>query len=194
MMTLCRLLAVLAGLAIYLVRTSPSLAEIPAESAANYIRQLFDTSLRTNATPTLLCPQIEHFGRFAAGHAWRLLPPAERPRFADGFCDLAVEAVTRLRISFPGLQLELKQILPAAQDMVIASSTVTRPTRATPWPVDWQVAVSGDRLRLADIRLLGLSLGIFLRSLANAGTDDSASADLILARWRQALDRALPPK
>jgi ABC-type transporter MlaC component len=151
--------------------------------------------MRAGVTPTVLCPQIEHFGRFAAGHAWRLLPSAERLRFADGFCSLAVEAVTRLQVSFPGLHLELQQVVPAAQEMVIASSAVTRPMSATTWPVDWQVAANGDHLRLADIRLLGLSLGIFLRSLANAGTTaDSASADAILANWRQALDRALPPK
>lgn len=195
MMTLFRPLAVVAGLAAIVVLPKSLHAEIKAEVAANYIRHLFDTSMRQNANPAVLCPQVAQFGQFAAGHAWRLLPPGERPRLADGFCSLAVEAVTRLQRAYPGLRLELDRTLPAAQGMMVVSSLITRPFSAATWPVDWQVAAAGDDLRLADLRILGLSLGIFLRSLANAGTTaDPASADVILARWRQALDRALPPE
>ncbi|MDY0873375.1 ABC transporter substrate-binding protein [Dongia rigui] len=195
MMIPFRLLAVAAGFAALVVLPGSARAEIKAELAANYIRHLFDTSMRENANAAALCPSIAQFGRFAAGHAWRLLPPSERPRLADGFCNLAVDAVTRLHLTYPGLRLKLDRTLPAAQGMVLVSSSVTRPTDLATWPVEWQLATTGADLRLADLRILGLSLGIFLRSLANAGTTaDSASADVILARWRQALDRALPPK
>ena len=193
-MTLFRLFAVLAGLGLLAAGPSPSRAEIQAESAANYIRALFDTSMRTKAIPDHLCPHIAQFGRFAAGHAWRLMPAAERPRFSQGFCALAVEAVNRLQTTHPDLHLELGGASPAAQGMVIVSSAVKDRGMATPWPVDWQIAEASPGLRLADIRLLGLSLGIFLRSLASSGSTALPSAEGILAHWRQALDRALPPQ
>lgn len=193
MMTLCRLFAILAGLALLGTAPSTSRADIQAESAANYIRLLFDTSMRSDADPAFICPQIEQFGRFAAGHAWQLLPPDERSRFADGFCALAVDAVARLQLAYPGLELELGHVLPAAQGMVLVSTDVARPAKDAIWQVDWQVAAVNDHLRLADLRLLGLSLGIFLRSLANADvTRDSVSAEGILTHWRHALDRAFP--
>lgn len=195
-MTLSRLFVTLAAAAVLAAEPSLSRADIRQESAANYIRVLFDTSMRTQPAPDRLCPHVVQFGRFAAGHAWRLMTAAEQARFSQGFCTLAVEAVNRLQMAHPGLHLELAGILPAAQGMMMVSSTVEDRAWAGSWPVDWQIAEAGAGLRLADIRLLGLSLGIFLRSLANSGPADlsqeAPGADEILARWRQALDRALP--
>lgn len=198
MMTLCRLFAILAGLTALLAAPSAPRADIQAESAANYIRLLFDTSMRSVPDPAFICGEVAQFGRFAAGHAWQLLSSTERSRFADGFCDLTVDAVARLHLAYPGLRLEFGHVLPAAQGMAVVSTTVTRLAKATAWQVDWQVAPDdnrpgSDHLRLADMRFLGLSLGIFLRSLANADISrDSSSAEGIVAPWRRALDRALP--
>ncbi len=65
-----------------------------------------------------------------------------------------------------------------------------------PWPVDWLVTGTPDQPRLADLRILGVSLGIFLRSVATLqGAPSGAggrSAAAILEPWRQALERALP--
>lgn len=154
--------------------------------------------MRSDPDPAFICGEVAHFGRFAAGHTWQLLSPTERSRFDDGFCDLAVDAVARLQLAYPGLRLEFSHVLPAAQGMVMVVTTVTRPGEAAGWQVDWQVATDNhrpgsDHLRLADMRLLGLSLGIFLRSLASADISrDSASAEGILVHWRRALDRTLP--
>jgi ABC-type transporter MlaC component len=198
MMTLYRLFVSLAAVAVLTAGPTQSRAEMRAESAANYIRGLFDTSMGAKALPDRLCPPVAQFGRFAAGHAWRLMPPVERPRFSQGFCTLAVEAVNRLQTIYPGLRLELTGVSPAAQEMMIVSSTVGAPGSASSWPIDWQIAGTEGDLRLADIRLLGLSLGIFLRSLANADpagfSNDSSNAERILARWRSALDHAFPPQ
>ena len=171
-------------------------AEIQQEVAASYIRALFDTSLDPGATAADVCPEVAKFGRFAAGHAWHGLNASERNQFSRDFCDLAIDAVTRLRTAFPGLRLELEQANPGAQGMVIVSGRVVRPERE-PWPVKWVVAPDGDKLRLADLRILGISLGIFLRGLTAVQEPDDGghtdSADRILRPWRQALDRALPP-
>lgn len=189
-MTLGRLFSILVGLSIFLAMPSLSRAEIQTESAATYIRTLFETSTGAVAAPAL-CQHIAQLGKSAAGRSWRLLPPTERPLFADGFCHLAIEAVNRLHIAYPNLQMELGDVSPAPQGMMMVSSKVRKRADSAPWRVDWQVAEAAGQLRLADMRLLGLSLGIFLRSLANA-EDGPPTADRILAQWRRALDRALP--
>jgi ABC-type transporter MlaC component len=171
-------------------------AEIQQEVAASYIRALFDTSLQPGEAAADICPDVAKFGRFAAGRAWHGLTDSERNRFSKDFCSLAIDAVTRLRSAFPGLRLELEVVSPGPQGMAIVVSRVVRPARK-PWPVKWVVATDGDHLRLADLRILDISLGIFLRSLTAlqepVDTGHPGSAARILGPWRQALDRAFPP-
>lgn len=188
--------ALIAALCLSLTWPTLLRAEIQQEVAASYIRALFDTSLQPGEAAADICPDVAKFGRFAAGHAWHGLTERERSRFSKDFCGLAIDAVTRLRLAFPGLRLELEQVTSGAQGMVIVASRVVRPTRE-PWPVKWVVAADGDQLRLADLRILDISLGIFLRGLTAlqepVDTGHPASAARILRPWRQALDRAFPP-
>ncbi len=188
--------ALIAALSLSLTWPTSLYAEIQQEAAASYIRALFETSLRSGTAAASICPDVAKFGRFAAGYAWHGLPESERTRFAADFCGLAIDAVTRLRSAFPGLHLELEQVSPGAQGMVIVASRVVRPARE-PWAVKWVVAADDGHLRLADLRILGISLGIFLRGLtalqAPLDTAHPANAARILGPWRHALDRAFPP-
>lgn len=196
MLSICRMPAIAIALCLTLGWPSSPRADIQQEAAASYIRTLFDTSLRPGAEAAAICPDVASFGRFAAGHAWHGLPDDERARFAEAFCALAIDAVARLHAAYPGLRLDLEQISPGAQGMVVVESLVTRPA-LEPWPVKWVVAADSSRLRLADLRVLGISLGIFLRGLAALQPAPDAlhpaTAARILAPWRRALDRAFPP-
>lgn len=196
MLSICRILAILVALSLILPWPHSARADIQHEEAASYIRTLFETSMRPAADVAGICPDVTAFGRFAAGRAWQGLPDGERRRFAADFCTLAIDAVSRLRAAFPGLCLEFEHVRPGAQGMVVVASRVTRPG-LDPWPVDWVVAADGNRLRLADLRILGISLGIFLRGLTALqpapDLQHPATATRILAPWRQALDRVFPP-
>ncbi len=168
-------------------------AETPrAAVAASYIRTLFDATLPAQGGLRGNCGEIAAFGRFAAGHLWRALSNNERQNFAGEFCLLAGDAVSRLHGAFPGLILTVREAHDVAQDMVTVHSMVTTQGGQS-WPVDW--LVSGQS-RLADLRVVGISIGIFLRSTAALewpqGPPDSLTSAAILAPWRQALDRALP--
>lgn len=198
MKILRRFLTIFASLSIFAAIPNLSHAEIEAKSAQTYIRALFDTSIGAEFAPETLCPHVAQFGRSAAGRAWKLLAPDEQARFAVGFCNLTDEAIQRLRIAYSGSQLKLQTVSPSAQGMVIVSSVVQMPDQMASWQVDWQVAETGKDLRFADLKLLGLSLGIFLRSLANSELSTKVEsppvARDILSAWHQALDRALPPQ
>ncbi len=198
MTLLRRFIAIFASLSMFVAMPNLSHAEIEAKLAQTYIRALFDTSASTDFAPETLCLHVAQFGRSAAGHAWRLLAPDEQARFAIGFCDMADEAIHRLRIAYPGLQLDLRTVSPSVPGMVMVSSIARMPGQMASWQIDWQVAETGDHLRFADLKLVGLSLGIFLRSLANSEfstkAEGSPVATDILNAWQQALDRALPPQ
>lgn len=175
--------------------------QLTDSEAARYIRTLFDATLqgdRQGPSDGLAnhCPDIEAVGRFAADQLWQLLSNAERQNFNQAFCHLAGTAVSRLRDMFPGLQLAIVESRPAPQDMVSVHGWVmTRDGRQ--WPVDWLVAGPSDQPHLADLRILDVSLGIFLRSLAILEWPGNAPKSLtpgqILRPWGDALDRALPP-
>ncbi len=103
--------------------------------------------------------------------------------------------MARVHAAFPDLTLVMRESLAAPQGMAMVHSLLNRP-QMEPWPVDWLVTGTPDQPRLADLRILGVSLGIFLRSVATLqGAPSGAggrSAAAILEPWRQALERALP--
>lgn len=165
-------------------------------AAARYIRTLFDATLPERGDLSDHCRDIEAFGRFAAGRLWHAMPDPERAEFNRDFCAFATDAVNRLRSTFPGLKLEITHFHAAPQNMISVHSVVVI-SNSQQWPVDWLVAGSPTRPHLADMRLLGISLGILLRGLAAVEWPEKAPESLtsaeILRPWRRALDRALPP-
>jgi hypothetical protein len=171
-------------------------AEEPAESAAaSYIRTLFDATLHDGHDLSDRCPDVEAFGRFAAGRLWHDLPDSERARFNRDFCVLASDAVNRLQAAFPGLSLTITTSQEAPQGMISVQGVVSVPG-GQHWPISWLIAGPPGHPHLADLRILGISLGIFLRGLATAEGPEKApeshnSAE-ILDPWQRALDRALP--
>ncbi|MBK8158013.1 MAG: ABC transporter substrate-binding protein [Rhodospirillaceae bacterium] len=192
------LLPILIGLVLVVAGPGAPQAETPMDlAAARYIRALFSATLPTRGQAAGLCPEVEAFGRFAAGRLWHDLTDDERRRFARDFCALASDAVARVHATYPGLTLSGLEAVAAPQQMTVVHSWLNRP-QSEPWPVDWQMAGMPDRPHLADLRILGVSLGIFLRSVAMMRAapigPSQRTAASILDPWRQALDRALPPQ
>ncbi len=195
-MNLQRLFPILLLAVIAIVqRPAAASADIQHAAAASYIEALFATNMRDGAGKPEICPEAAAFGRFSTGRAWRAFTATERAAFDRGFCDLAADAVSRLRTGFPKLGLRLQQSFPGAPGIIILGGEVTG-AAADSWPVEFFVAGEGQSVRIADMKIVGVSLGIFLRSLAilmparEAG--DAPSPDGILEAWRRALDRALP--
>jgi ABC-type transporter MlaC component len=170
-------------------------AKQPTDSgAARYLRTLFDATLPLGGDLSSHCADIQAIGHFAAGRLWQALSDAEQQKFNRSFCKLGAGAIQRLRKMFPGLTLTLGENTPAPQDMMTVHTLVTAQD-GRQWAVDWLIAEAPDQPYLADLRVLGISLGIFLRSLAALEWSDrvpaSPSADDILRPWTRALDRAL---
>ena len=191
------LLPIAIGLVIALAEPGAPRADAPMDlAAARYIRALFSATLPAGDEPADLCPEVESFGRFAAGRLWHDLADDERHSFTRDFCALATDAVARVHAAYPGLTLSDLEPVTAAQGMTLVQSWLNRPQMES-WQVDWLVAGAPAQPHLADLRILGVSLGIFLRSVAEMRSAPievgERTARAILDPWRQALDRALPP-
>jgi len=184
-----RLLVSLA--AAFLAGTAPAAAD-----AASYIRTLFDATVSAPDDESVSEPNCGHFSplaKFAAGQHWRSFGETERAAFDTAFCDLAKEALTRLRQRYPDLSLAIMDThgVPGhdgKSGMAWVRSLVVAGDRE--WPVDWQVAAPDDAPYLADLKVMGVSLAIMLRGLAESREPSSASE--VVKPWRQVLDLALP--
>jgi ABC-type transporter MlaC component len=175
----------------FLVHAVCSLALLlpaPAQAdAASYIRTLFDATIAASR-PAVDCHRFSPLARFAAGVHWRSFSADERQTFDGAFCDLAHEALARLRARYPDLALRVIDSHPGPRDMAWVRSNAR--AGGADWPVDWLVGNPGDDAYLADLKVMGVSLAIMLRGLA-AGIEDPHPAALVKS-WRQVLDRALP--
>jgi hypothetical protein len=183
-----------ASLVLCLFLDPPSGAVAAPADAASYIRALFDATISAPESTTA-CSHFMPLGRFAAGQHWRGFDAGARAEFADGFCDLAADALARLRRLYPDLAVSIidTHVQPSRNNgpkMAWVRSSVR--AGGKDWPVDWQVADPTGAAYLADMKVLGVSLAIMLRGLA-ARVPAAAPTD-ILRPWRRALDLALPDR
>lgn len=155
--------------------------------AASYIRTLFDATIAAPGTE-IDCQGFSPLARFAAGSRWRDYDTGERVAFDAHFCELARDTLARLKARYPDLALRVIESHAGPRDMTWVRSLAT--AGGADWPVDWLVGNPGERAYLADLKVMGVSLGIMLRSMA--GSVEGRSPAAIIKPWRQALDRALP--
>lgn len=153
--------------------------------AASYIRTLFDATIG-GSDPA--CGSFLPLAHVAAGQHRRHFDAAEGDAFDRGFCRLAVDALNRLRQRYPDLTLTLTGSLPGPMGTFWVRSRVN--AGGENWPVDWLVAGDSAAPHVADLKVMGISMAIFLRSLAANVTESQAEA--VLAPWRRALKLAFP--
>lgn len=175
----------IAGLAALLLSGAASVRA----DAASYIRTLFDATAPAGGTPALACSDVAPLARFAAGRHWQGLAVDIREAVKADFCTLARESLARLHGRYPDLALRIVETRPTGSGGAWVRTEVT--AGGTDWPVHWHIAETGGRPYLADIKVLGVSLAIMLRGLAPDGP--LSSANTLIAPWRAALNRALPP-
>lgn len=155
--------------------------------AASYIRTLFDATV-TAPEPEADCRRFAPLARFAAGQHWRQYDASDRAAFDAGFCSLVQDALGRLKLRYPDLALNVLDSHAGPNGMAWVRSKAR--AGGTDWPVDWLVGDPVESPYLADLKIMGVSLAIMLRSLA-AGVPDSAPM-AVIKPWRHALNLALP--
>jgi hypothetical protein len=182
MMRLRILLCAIVGAVVHLSLTVSARAD-----AASYIRTLFDATI---ATPdgTAGCQIFTPLAQFSAGQHWPGFDAAERGEFDAAFCTLALDALARLRDRYPDLSLTILDSHKGPSDMDWVRSKAT--ADGADMPVDWLVGRRQGAPYLADLKVMGVSLAIMLRSLAAGAPGESPAA--VVHPWQQVLNRALP--
>lgn len=182
MMSLRILLCAVTGAVMHLSLTGTARAD-----AASYIRTLFDATI---AAPggAAGCQLFTPLAQFSAGQHWQGFGAAERTEFDAAFCTLALDALARLRDRYPDLTLAILDSREGPRDMAWVRSRAT--ADGAEMPVDWLVGNRHGAPYLADLKVMGVSLAIMLRSLAAGAPGETPAA--VVQPWRQVLDRALP--
>lgn len=153
--------------------------------AASYIRTLFDATARTG---TADCATFLPVAHFAAGQHLPLFGAAERAAFDNGFCDLAQDALSRLRQRYPDLAIAVTGTSAGPEETLWVRSQAV--AGGQEWGVNWLVDEAGNPPRIADLKVMGISLAIFLRSLSARA--EPGNPEAVLAPWRRALNLAFP--
>lgn len=153
--------------------------------AASYIRTLFDATTRTGSADCVTFLPVAHF---AAGQHWPLFDAAERAAFDKEFCDLALDALSRLRQRYPDLSIAITGTSDGPNETLWVRSQAL--AGGQEWAVNWLVDESGHPPRIADLKVMGISLAIFLRSLA--ANAEAGAPEAVLAPWRRALNLGFP--
>lgn len=153
--------------------------------AASYIRTLFDATARTG---TADCATFLPVAHFAAGQHWLQFDAAERADFDRGFCILVREALSRLRQRYPDLSLTVASSHDGPNQTLWVRSQAL--AGGQEWPVTWLVDETGGAPQIADLKVMGISIAIFLRSLAASA--ETGVPDAVLAPWRRALNLVFP--
>ncbi|WP_374374639.1 ABC transporter substrate-binding protein [Dongia sp.] len=155
--------------------------------AASYIRTFFDATIAA-PEPDTDCRRFAPLARFAAGQHWRQYDATDRTSFDTGFCGLVHDALGRLKHRYPDLALNVLDSHAGPRGMAWVRSKAR--AGGEDWPVDWLVGDPDGSPYLADLKIMGVSLAIMLRSLAV--TVPNSQPATVIKPWRHALDLALP--
>jgi len=105
---------------------------------------------------------VDTIARFVVGNYWRNASDAERAEFRKLFEDYVVAAYVARLSAYSGEQFQVKDEIPAGDDIVV-NSAIVRPS-GPPVRVEWRVRNGGDGPRIIDVMVEGVSMAITQRS------------------------------
>lgn len=108
---------------------------------------------------------IERIGRFVLARYWTLAAPAERNEFLDLFKKINMQMYRSRLKSYRGQTMRVTgSRLDSSGQHVLVMAEIIDPASSNPIAIEWRVVRSGETLRIADIAVEGISLGLTLRS------------------------------
>jgi len=106
---------------------------------------------------------IPFIARFVLGRYWRTATPSQRDAYMSAFGDFIVATYSSRFGGYDGETLTLVSERPAGNKDVVVKSRIDRPS-GPPIEADWRVRVTGDRIRIIDVMVEGVSMAITQRS------------------------------
>ena len=108
---------------------------------------------------------IERISRFALARYWNIATPAERQEFLALFKESSMQMYRSRLKSYRGQTMRvLGSRLDGSGQHVLVSAEIIDPASSNPVAIEWRVVRTGNTLRVGDIAVEGISLGLTLRS------------------------------
>jgi phospholipid transport system substrate-binding protein len=130
-------------------------ADVPLAQKEDYFRKM----LRQDA-------DLDGISRFVLGPYWRVASPEQRQEFEKLFEDYIIRSDGPLLVKHSGgtFRVTGSRADPAG---VIVTSQITSP-QGPPIEIDWQLGISGDRYKIQDVSIDGVSAAMSRRSQVEA--------------------------
>ena len=172
-----RLTYPLAILALIALMLAPAAAR--ADKYTSFVQKMGDTAL-TNLTGKELNAKeretrvrdllnrnfdVDTIGKFAMGRHWRTASGAEQKEFLSLFEDMIVKTYTQRFEEYSGQQFKVgnsKKAHSKSEDYIVTSQVVQKD--GPPVNVEWRVRSIGGQLKVIDVIIENVSMGVTQRS------------------------------
>jgi phospholipid transport system substrate-binding protein len=112
---------------------------------------------------------LNYMARSALGRHWNQTAPEQRERFLKVFASAEAHAYARRFGQYGGQKLTVDRAAPMTRgdDVSIVNSKLTQ-TDAEPIAIQWEVRSDGQRVRIVDVRIEGVSMVVTRRAEFNS--------------------------
>lgn len=107
---------------------------------------------------------LDTIGRFALGKYWRVATPAQRAEYQRLFQGMVVDVYTERFSTYDGQDLKVTGAKMVNDTDALVSSTILQKSGGEKAKVDWRVRKTGNRYRVVDVIVEGVSMGVTQRS------------------------------
>ena len=154
------------------------LADGRGPAAQRFIESLADKAIAALTVPSISRDERvtrfrrllgEHFavktiGRWVLGRYWNAATAAEREEFLHLFEDLIVATYVDRFTNYSGETLTILKTVAASDVDALVYSRITRPAGGDPINVTWRVRGEDTNLKIVDVMVEGISMGLTQRS------------------------------
>lgn len=160
-----------------MARAETAIAETPLEGAAEFVKRLANEALATlNQSGGSLAQREAAFqkllregfdlkliGRFVLGRYWRTATPGQRDDFQRLFEEFVLKSYAYRFGGYKGEDFTIVSTRAAGEKDALVKTRIVRPS-GPPITADWRVRAKGDRFRIIDVMVAGVSMAVTQRS------------------------------
>lgn len=160
-----------------MARAETAIAETPLEGAAEFVKRLANEALATlNQSGGSLAQREAAFqkllregfdlkliGRFVLGRYWRTATPGQRDDFQRLFEEFVLKSYAYRLGGYKGEDFTIVSTRAAGEKDALVKTRIVRPS-GPPITADWRVRAKGDRFRIIDVMVAGVSMAVTQRS------------------------------
>ena len=132
---------------------------------------------------------LKWIARFVLGRYWRRLPAGDRVKYQELFRDLIVRTYAKRFTSHSNYRVEVTGHGYSRQGHIFVKTRATDGTRPA-ISLDWRLVAEGDRFKVIDLAIAGISLAIIQRNeYASVIRSGGGRVEVLLSEMRRQLEQ-----